>query len=77
MSMIVQFMLESLLLVAVAMILALILVGLCIGVFNNIQVKASALKICFRQDLLLSFILVGLVAGLDFRDISCSLSVFI
>ena len=40
MSMIVQFMLESLLLVAIAMILALILVGLSLGLFNSISGKS-------------------------------------
>lgn len=64
MSMIVQFMLESLLLVAVAMIFALILVGLCLGVFNNLSGKTFSLVDLFHTRFIISFILVGLVAGL-------------
>lgn len=63
-SMIVQFMLESLLLVAIAMILALILVGLCIGVFNNLSGKSFSLGDLVQTRFIISFILVGLVAGL-------------
>lgn len=64
MSMIVQFMLESLLLVAVAMIFALILVGLCLGVFNNLSGKSFSLPDLFHARFIISFILVGLFAGL-------------
>jgi ABC-type antimicrobial peptide transport system permease subunit len=64
MSMIVQFMLESLLLVAVAMIFALLLVGLCLGVFNNLSGKSFSLPDLFHTRFIISFILVGLVAGL-------------
>jgi putative ABC transport system permease protein len=64
MSMIVQFMLESLLLVAVAMIFALILVGLFLSIFNNLSGKSFSLAGLFQARFIISFILVGLVAGL-------------
>jgi len=63
MSMIVQFMLESLLLVAIAMILALILVGLSLGIFNNISGKSFSLADLLQFKFIMSFILVGLIAG--------------
>ncbi len=63
-SMIVQFMLESILLVAVAMILAWILVGLSLGVFNNLSGKNFNPGDLMHARFILSFILVGLVAGL-------------
>lgn len=62
-SMIVQFMLESLLLVAAAMILALVLVGLFLGVFNNISGKNFNLSDLMQTEFILSFIGVGLLAG--------------
>lgn len=63
-SMIVQFMLESLLLVIIAMILALILVGLSLGLFNNISGKSFIIKDLFQAKFILSYIIVGLLAGL-------------
>jgi len=62
-SMIVQFMFESLLLVALAMFVALILVGLCLGVFNNISGKSFILSDLFQIKFIVSFIIVGLIAG--------------
>jgi putative ABC transport system permease protein len=62
-SMIVQFMMESLLMVAIAMILALILVGLSLGVFNNISGKSFRLEDLIQMKFIFSFIVVGLVAG--------------
>jgi putative ABC transport system permease protein len=64
MSMIVQFMLESLLLVAIAMILALILVGLSLGLFNSISGKSFNLEDLIQVKFILSFIIVGLFAGI-------------
>ena len=64
MSMIVQFMLESLLLVAVAMILALFLIGLLLGTFNNISGKNFSLNDLLQFKFIINFIIVGLVAGL-------------
>ncbi|MEI6047971.1 MAG: ABC transporter permease [Bacteroidota bacterium] len=63
MSMIVQFMLESLILVSFAMVLALILVGLSLGVFNNISGKSFNLGDLFQVRFIMSFIVVSLVAG--------------
>ena len=63
MSMIIQFMLESLLLVAIAMAFALILVGLSLGLFNNVSGKSFALPDLFQARFIVSFIVVGLLAG--------------
>jgi ABC-type antimicrobial peptide transport system permease subunit len=63
-SIIVQFLLESLLLVSVAMILAVILVGLSLGLFNNISGKSFVLADLLRVRFIMNFIVVGLVAGL-------------
>jgi putative ABC transport system permease protein len=63
MSMIIQFMLESLLLVAVAMILALFLIGLLLGTFNNISGKSFTLNDLLQFKFIMNFIIVGIVAG--------------
>jgi putative ABC transport system permease protein len=63
MTMIIQFMLESLMLVAVAMVLALILVGLSLGVFNNISGKSFNIEDLVQIKFIVSFIVVGLFAG--------------
>jgi putative ABC transport system permease protein len=63
-SMIVQFMLESLLLVAVAMILAIILVGLSLDLFNNLSGKNFRIEDLLSLRFIISLIAVGLVAGL-------------
>jgi putative ABC transport system permease protein len=58
-----QFMLESLLLVTLAMILALILVGLFLNMFNEVSGKRFDLADLFRFRFIISFIAVGLFAG--------------
>jgi len=63
-SIIVQFLLESLLLVAVAMILAVIIVGLSLSLFNSVSGKSFILADLFRFRFIVNFIIVGLVAGL-------------
>ncbi len=63
MTMIIQFMFESLLLVAIALALALILVGLSLGVFNNISGKSFNLSDLFQTKFIISYIMVGLLAG--------------
>ena len=63
MTMIIQFMLESLLLVAAAMVLALILVGLFLNVFNNVSGKHFDLTDLVQFKFIISFISVGLLAG--------------
>jgi len=62
-TMIVQFMLESLLLVAIALLLALILVGLSLNIFNTITGKRFELADLLQARFILSFIIVGLTAG--------------
>jgi putative ABC transport system permease protein len=63
MTMIVQFMFESLLLVTIALALALILVGLSLGVFNNISGKSFNLTDLFKAKFIISYLMVGLLAG--------------
>jgi len=63
MTMIVQFMFESLLLVAIALVFALILVGLSLGLFNNISGKSFSLENLFQVKFIISFIVVGVLAG--------------
>jgi ABC-type antimicrobial peptide transport system permease subunit len=63
-SIIVQFLLESMLLVSVAMILAVFLVGLSLTMFNNISGKSFILADLFRVRFIMNFIIVGIVAGL-------------
>jgi putative ABC transport system permease protein len=58
-----QFMLESFLLVGIAMILALILIGLTLGVFNNVSGKSFNISDLFQIKFIISFIVVGLLAG--------------
>jgi putative ABC transport system permease protein len=62
-SMIVQFMLESLLLVAVALIFALLLVGLSLGLFNSISGKSFSLGNLFQWKFIINFLVVGFLAG--------------
>ena len=63
MTMIVQFMLESLLLVAAAMVLALVLVGLLLNAFNTLSGKHFNLSDLMQARFIISFISVGLLAG--------------
>jgi putative ABC transport system permease protein len=63
-TLIVQFMLESLFLVSIALIFALILVGLALPLFNNISGKNFILQDLFRFRFIISVIAVGLFAGL-------------
>jgi ABC-type antimicrobial peptide transport system permease subunit len=62
-AMIIQFMLESLLLVSIAMVLALVLVGLFLDLFNGISGKRFLLNDLFQLKFIISFIVVGVVAG--------------
>jgi putative ABC transport system permease protein len=63
MSMIVQFMLESLLLVGVAMVFAIILIGLFLSAFNNISGKSFNLNDLLKANFIISYIIIGLLAG--------------
>jgi putative ABC transport system permease protein len=62
-TMIVQFMSESLILVALSMILALILVGLSLQLFNNVSGKEFALTDLLNWKFIISFIIIGILAG--------------
>jgi putative ABC transport system permease protein len=64
MTMIIQFMMESLLLVSIALILALLLVGLSLNVFNNISGKNFIIADLMEMKFIISLIVVGLVAAL-------------
>ncbi|MCJ7449657.1 MAG: ABC transporter permease, partial [Bacteroidales bacterium] len=63
-TLIVQFMIESLSLVSIAMLFALILLGLALPLFNNISGKNFNLHDLFQFKFIISVIIVGLVAGL-------------
>jgi ABC-type antimicrobial peptide transport system permease subunit len=63
MSMITQFMLESLLQVSIAMLLAFILIGLSLDLFNNISGKFFSFSDLLNARFLVSFLCVGLLAG--------------
>ncbi len=63
-SMIVQFMLESLMLVAAAMVFAIILVGLFLGIFNNVSGKNFSLGDLLHTKFIIGFVATGLLAGI-------------
>jgi len=63
-TMIIQFMLESFFLVSVALVFALLLIGLFLPLFNNISGKNFILSDLFQFKFIFSVIVVGLVAGL-------------
>jgi len=63
MSMAVQFMLESLMLITLAMVFALVLVGLFLGTFNKISGKNFNLGDLLQTKFILGFIATGLFAG--------------
>ena len=63
-SLIVQFILESLLMVTVSMVVALILVGLSLGLFNNISGKNFSVGDLFQAKFIIGIVVVGLTAGL-------------
>jgi len=62
-SMMIQFMLESFFMVTIAMLLALILVGLFLNTFNSVSGKRFVLNDLFQVKFIISFIIVGLIAG--------------
>jgi putative ABC transport system permease protein len=62
-TMIVQFMSESLILVALSMILALVFVGLSLQLFNNVSGKEFALTDLLHGRFIISFIIIGILAG--------------
>lgn len=60
---VVQFMLESLFLVAAALVFALILTGLFLNNFNNLSGKHFTLSDLLQLRFIISFVAVGLIAG--------------
>lgn len=63
-TMIIQFMLESLFLVSIALLLALVLVGVMLPLFNSISGKNFILSDLFQFKYIMSVIIIGFVAGL-------------
>ncbi len=64
MSLIVQFMLESVLLVSFALVFALMLVALFLNMFNSVSGKQFVLADLYQARFILSFIIVGLIAAI-------------
>jgi len=62
-TLIIQFMLESFFLVLIALILALILMGLSLPLFNNISGKSFILSDLLRVKFIISIFVVGIVTG--------------
>ena len=62
-AMICQFMVESMTVVMISLIIALILVGLLLGVFNTISGKHFTLTDIFQLKFIAGFIIVGVVTG--------------
>jgi len=62
-SLVYQFMMESMLQVAAAMVLAYMLIGLSLGLFNNISGKLFVFSDLLTARFLLAFLSAGLVAG--------------
>ncbi len=63
-TLIIQFMLESFFLVSFALVLALILMGLLLPLFNNISGKTFMLSDLFRIRFIVSILIAGSVAGI-------------
>ena len=63
-TLIVQFMIESLFLVSVAILFALFLIGLALPLFNNISGKNFILHDLFQFRFIISVIIVGFAAGI-------------
>jgi putative ABC transport system permease protein len=63
-TLIIQFMLESIFLVFIAMLFALLLVGLALSLFNNISGKQFSLHDLFRFRFIISVIIAGVTAGI-------------
>lgn len=62
-SLINQFMLESLALVTIALMVALVIVGLSLGLFNNLTGKSFEIYDLLQPRFIISFLCVGLLAG--------------
>ncbi len=62
--MVVQFMIESLVLVMIALFFALVLVGLSLGIFNSISGKSFTVADIFQAKFITGFIITGLITGI-------------
>lgn len=62
-TMIVQFMAESFLMVMLAMLIALVLMGLFLDLFNNVSGKSFVLSDLLQFKFIVSFIITGILAG--------------
>ncbi|MBN1198856.1 MAG: ABC transporter permease [Bacteroidales bacterium] len=63
-AMIVQFMIESLVLAMMALVVAIILVALSLGVFNSISGKSFSLTDIFQLNFVVGFLITGIVTGI-------------
>jgi ABC-type antimicrobial peptide transport system permease subunit len=63
-TMIVQFMSESLILVTMSMILALIIIGLSLQMFNDVSGKEFVLRDLLHGRFIISFVIIGILAGI-------------
>ncbi len=63
-SMIIQFMVESLVIVMISLFFALVLVSLSLGVFNSISGKSFTITDIFQLKFMTGFIITGLVTGI-------------
>ncbi|MEI7500701.1 MAG: ABC transporter permease [Bacteroidota bacterium] len=59
-----QFMTESVVLVLIALVFALVLVGLLLGIFNSISGKSFTVADIFQAKFIAGFIITGLVTGI-------------
>lgn len=62
-TMIFQFMVESFVMVLIALIIALILVSLSLGVFNSVSGKSFTVADIFQVKFIVGFLLTGLITG--------------
>jgi putative ABC transport system permease protein len=62
-SMIIQFLLESLLMVMIAMVIAIVLVALFLNVFNTVSGKEFNISDLFQPKFIAGFISIGILAG--------------
>ena len=64
MTMVYQFMIESVVLVMIALIFALVLVGILLGIFNSISGKSFTVADIFQVKFIVGFIITGLLTGI-------------
>ncbi len=62
--MIFQFMMESMLLVALSMVIAIMLVGLSLNIFNSVSGKSFIISDLLHTRFIISFLVTGFIAGI-------------